>query len=108
MCSIRSRQHELARAGRDVVPDRNKYKDKSGASWGVQKIVLKGSAENKAKALVKGKGANLPDPTLGNIPAPVTAQLVNSDTSVCWEAVYDTGDIIKNESDQFKAKATTP
>ena len=50
----------------------------------------------------------MPDPTLGNIPTPVTTQLVNSDTAVCWEAVYDTGDIIKNESDQFKAKAMNP
>ena len=51
---------------------------------------------------------NLPDPTLGNIPAPVTAQLVNSDTAVCWEAVYDASDVIKNQADQFKAKATSP
>jgi len=81
-----------------------KYKDATGSEDGIQKVVLKGGAENKAKALMKGKGNNLPDPTLGSIPAPVTAQLVNSDTPVCWETVHSGSDIIKNESDQFKAK----
>lgn len=82
-----------------------KYKDKGGTASGVTKIVLKGSGENKAKALLKGKGGGLPDPTLGSLPLPVTAQLVNSGTSVCFGATYDTADVIKNDPDQFKAKA---
>lgn len=81
-----------------------KYKDTAGTAAGIQKIVLRGSTENKAKLLVKGRGANLPDPALGSIPAPVTAQLVKTDTPVCWEATYD-AHVIKNEPDQFKAKA---
>jgi len=52
---------------------------------------------------VKGKGPNLPDPPLGSLPFPVTAQLVNRETGVCMEGVFN--DAIKNDETQFKAKA---
>lgn len=81
-----------------------KYKDKPGSSDGVQKVILKAGAANKSKALLKGKGSGLPDPPAGPFTLPVTAQLINSD-DVCFEGVFDTGDIIKNEAEQFKAKA---
>ncbi len=85
-----------------------KYLDKRiTAASGIQKILLKGSSENKAKVFLKGKGYNLPTPELP-LSLPATAQLVNSDTGICWESTYDTGDIKKNEDDQFKAKAQTP
>jgi hypothetical protein len=54
---------------------------------------------------IQGKGVNLPDPTLGDLPLPVTAQLVNGETSACFEAVYDNAEVTKNDSGQFKAKA---
>jgi hypothetical protein len=54
---------------------------------------------------VNGKGVNVPDPMLGNLPLPVTAQLVNSETSVCFEATYDIAEVKKNDTAQFKAKA---
>jgi hypothetical protein len=82
-----------------------KYLDPGGAADGIQRIVLKGSAEDTAKALLKGKGFGLPDPALGSLPLPLRAQLVNSDTSACFEASYDSDDVLKNESHQFKAKA---
>lgn len=82
-----------------------KYKEELGTADGVQKILLKGSVENKAKAVVKGKGAALPDPVLGALALPVTARLMNNDTSVCLEATYDVGDVIKNDTAKFKAKA---
>ena len=81
-----------------------KYKDDSGAADGIQKIVLKGSAENKTKILVKGKGVNLPDPTLGSVMAPVRVQLINDETSLCFEATFDLSTITKNKVDMFKAK----
>ena len=65
--------------------------------------IVKGSESNKSKALVKGKGPNLPDPPLGSLPFPVTAQLVNRETGVCMEGVFN--DAIKNDETQFKAKA---
>ena len=84
-----------------------KYLDKTASQTGIQKIIVKGSVDNKAKALVKGKGAALPDiaPPLG---LPVKVQLVNSDSGKCWEGEYDTPDLKKNETGQFKAKAQTP
>jgi hypothetical protein len=39
---------------------------------------------------------------------PVKVQLVNSGSGECWEGEYDTPDIKKNETGQFKAKAQTP
>jgi hypothetical protein len=68
-------------------------------------VIVKGGAEKKSRALVEGKGRYLPDPTLGSVPLPVTAQLVNSETGVCFEATYDGGDVIENQPEQFKAKA---
>jgi hypothetical protein len=52
---------------------------------------------------VKGKGANLPDPTFTNLPLPVTVQLVNSQTATCLEAIYQAADLKKNDGGRFKA-----
>lgn len=47
----------------------------------------------------------MPDPALGSgLPLPVKAQLLNSSNDVCFEGVYDTGDVKKNDGSQFKAK----
>lgn len=82
-----------------------KYKDPGGMSDGITKVILKSGAQGKAKALVKGKGGNLPDPPAGPFAEPITAQLVNSSNNVCYQGVYSGGAIIKNEDEQFKAKA---
>ncbi len=82
-----------------------KYKDTSGTPIGITKVLLKGGDAGKAKCLVKGKGPNLPDPTLGSLPLPVKAQLVNSSNSICFEGEFDAPDVIKNTPTQFKAKA---
>jgi len=82
-----------------------KYKDVAGTSDGITGIKVKSGAANKAKALVKGKGGDLDDPVLGNLTLPVTAQLINQPSNVCFEGVFDTQDVIKNEATQFKAKA---
>lgn len=80
------------------------YRDGGGTVAGIHKIVLKAGAENKARAVVKGKGVDLPDPDLGALPLPVRAQLFNSETSVCFESAFDNGDVVKNDVAQFKAK----
>jgi hypothetical protein len=82
-----------------------KYKDKDGTSDSIQKVILKGGDPDKAKALVKGKGAGLPDPVLGNVPLPVVAELVNSSNNICFGSTFDSPDIIKNDVQMFKAKA---
>ncbi len=82
-----------------------KYKDPSGSADGVVSLLLTGGAAGKAKVVVKGKGAHMPDPTFSNLPLPVTAQLVNSETNVCFEATYISADVKKNDGGQFKATA---
>jgi hypothetical protein len=79
-----------------------KYKDPGGTQDGVQKIILKGSTDNKSKILVKGKGANLPVSAEPTLTLPVTVQLVNSDTGVCFTSNFTTAK--KNVTDLFKAK----
>jgi len=79
-----------------------KFNDPSGTPDGAQKALLKSGATGKAKALVKGKGTNLPDTLVPALPLPVTVQLVNDTNSTCFEATYNT--TIKNDAKQFKAK----
>jgi len=81
-----------------------KYLDPNAAQSGIQKIILKASLIDKAKALVKGKGDQLPTIT-PPLALPVTVQLVNSSTGVCWEGSYNNADLKKNEAGSFKAKA---
>jgi hypothetical protein len=79
-----------------------KYFDAAGTENGIQKIKLKGSTQNKSKALLKGRGALLPDP-LDNPPfdLPVTVQLLNASNGICFEATYSAA---KTSATQFKAK----
>jgi hypothetical protein len=80
-----------------------RYKDKGGSADGVTKLLLKSGAAGKSMAQVKGKGVNMPDPTFSNLPVPVTAQLVNSQTNACFEAVFESSDVRKNDSGHFLA-----
>jgi len=82
------------------------YEDDAGTSDGIQKIVLQAGVEGKAKVLVKGKGANLPDPPAGPLALPLTVQLVNNTTSACFEGVYASTDVVANGAEKFKAKIT--
>jgi hypothetical protein len=81
-----------------------KYKDsKLLDPDGIGGITLKAGAASYAKALVKGKGANLGMPSLP-LTTPVIVQLKkNDDPGICWDAQFSTTD--KNQSDQFKAAA---
>ena len=81
-----------------------KYKDPSTSNAGITKIILKASDTNNTKIVLKGEGINLPDPTL-MLTAPVTAQLINSDTAVCFTADYSGAQIHSNTDTLFKGKA---
>jgi hypothetical protein len=78
-----------------------KYQDKLFTPDGLQQVLLKSGVATKTKILVKGKGDDLPMPTLP-LTAPVRVQL-KSESGVCWEATYSTP--IKNLAEQFRAKA---
>lgn len=83
-----------------------KYKELNGTNSGITKMLFRGNdTAGRSKALVKGKGDNLPDPILGDMQTPVTVQVINPDTGACVEAVFDTNDVKKNTSTLFKAKA---
>lgn len=79
-----------------------KFTDKPGTQDGIQKIILKASTNNKSKALVKGKGGNLPD-IAPPLTGPVTVQLVNSQSGICWESVFN-APFLKNVPGSFKGK----
>ena len=82
-----------------------KYQDSAGTQSGVQKVLLKGSTSNKSKALLKGRGTGLP--TLGvaiPLPEPVTAQLLNTDSGLCWSEQFSGSQVLKNENGSFKGK----
>jgi len=81
-----------------------KFKDPTGTPDGAQKALIKSGGAGKAKALVKGKGTNLPDTLVGVLPLPVTAQLINEQSNLCFEGVYNAAAVIKNDGTQFKAK----
>jgi hypothetical protein len=81
-----------------------KFKDPSGTHDGARTALLKSGTAGKAKALVMGKGPNLPDTLVPMLSLPVTAQLVNDTNGTCFEATYGAADVIKNDSTQFKAK----
>ena len=82
-----------------------KYKDTTGANDGITKVIVKGGAAGKSKALVKGKGMNLPDfdsdmPFTTDLP--LLVQLRNNSSGVCWQGSFATPK--KDLADQFNAK----
>ena len=79
------------------------YRDPHGSSDGIRNVILKAGTAGEAKAVVRGGGANLPSVPAGPLPLPVTAQLVNSATGVCFEEVYDDAVVQENDAARFKA-----
>jgi len=80
-----------------------KYKELTGSAAGIQKVILKSGADGKAKAIVKGKGVNLPDPT-HPFALDVWAQLVNNTNDICYTTQFKLPNVKKNDNSQFKAK----
>jgi cysteine-rich repeat protein len=79
------------------------YKFKGSSPDGLSLALLKGGAAGKSKALAKGKGATLPDPTLP-LAYPVTVQLKKDGSPLCLESTFTSADEKKNTTTQFKAK----
>ena len=67
---------------------------------GVRKLLLKAGANGSAAITFKGKGGNLPMPTLplGSV---LRLQLHGNDQ--CWEATFSPGGISQNNSLGFQA-----
>ncbi len=66
-----------------------KYKDRLLSPSGISSMIFGAGPSPYASLLVKGKGVNLALPT-GHVNLPVRVQLVNQETSKCWEATYTT------------------
>ncbi len=79
------------------------FKDASGIPDGARKAVIESGPAGKAKALVSGKGVNLPEEIFPPLALPVTVQLVNAN-GTCFGSTYDGAS--KNTAKVFKA--TTP
>ncbi len=75
---------------------------------GVEKLQLKeGSIAGKAQIQLKAKGSALDDPALP-FSQPVTVQLHNAESGLCWEAVYSfpaSKNVAGPPTGQFKDKA---
>ncbi len=79
------------------------YNDPPAVEDGAQKIILKSGLSNKAKIIVRGHGVSLGDPLVNPLlPLPVTVQLTNFDTGICWETSFATA--LRNQPSSFKAK----
>ncbi len=79
------------------------YDDPPAVADGASKLILKSATTDKAKLIVRGRGVNLGDPlTNSALALPVTAQLTNVETGVCWETIFATP--LRNTSSSFKAK----
>ena len=84
-----------------------KFKNSTGVADGVQKLLYKGGALGKSKAIVKGKGASIPTgiPAALQTSAFATMQLRASD-GFCLSVKVD--DIKKQQPASFKAKFSAP
>jgi hypothetical protein len=82
-----------------------RYEDHEASQAGLREIVLKTSEEHESKAVLNGKGRYLPVlATSIPLPEPVTVQLLNSESRICWGAQYAGAQVVKNEKGRFKGK----
>jgi hypothetical protein len=87
-----------------------KYKDKTGASDGVQSVALKVGAAGKSGAQVAARGPSLPDlrpndaSELFDQDSAVTVQLVNGD-GACFTSEFLAAGTKHNDATRFDAKA---
>lgn len=73
------------------------------AVHGIDRILLKGSSANRSRILTKGRGTQTPLISLPTT-SPITVQLYNGRTGMCWGADYSVPQMIKNTPDNLKAK----
>jgi hypothetical protein len=79
------------------------YRDRAGAQDGVRKLLLRGSDSDHTRIELNGNSASVVHPPLG---LPITVQLTNSDTDVCWSASFDAAE--PNRVGKLKATTTAP
>lgn len=80
------------------------YKDKEAEEAGIKVAKVKTSTAGKGLFLAKAKGVHLFTPTIP-VSLPITAQAKNDETGACWESVFTSGDVKKNQDGKFVAAA---
>src|SRR4029450_11138017 len=80
------------------------YKDGAGTADGVRRVTLEPGLAGKAKAHVAAGGTNLLAPALGGIATPVIVQLVDHDSTLCFESIFESRDVQRNDMEALKAK----
>lgn len=98
MCGTKPCWKQLGPA---ILPKGYKYKDLDGLPDDLDSMTLKAGLDGKAKVSLKGKGVNVPMPTLGSLSLPLTTQL-QSGNGQCYEATTATPSV--NTTTLFKAK----
>jgi hypothetical protein len=80
-----------------------RYKNGAGAPDGITTLTLKSARAGKTSIQVRGRGADLPTPTLG-LKLPATVEFVISDESgsECWLSAYASP--ISNDAAEFSAR----
>lgn len=79
------------------------YADGDRTPDGVTQILLKeGPTAGKAQIVVKGKGVNLPMPSLTALTSPLTVQMRRSGGAPCWGSVFSFPPVKKNDGVTFK------
>jgi hypothetical protein len=80
------------------------YRDKELTPDGSQSITIKSGTSPRPKVIWKAKGDPLVDGALG-LTLPVVVEVGHSDGSACFGATFGAPGLIKNTTEEFKAKA---
>ncbi|MDX2165722.1 MAG: hypothetical protein SF182_01605 [Deltaproteobacteria bacterium] len=80
-----------------------RYRFKEATPDGLDKVILGGGATGRAKAIMMGRGASLPDIALPLEP-PLVMQWRRENSSLCLESVFSADDVVKNNTELFKAR----
>jgi len=82
-----------------------KYKDGPQENGAVKAVKLDAGAAGEASLKLTAKGVTLGPPNLPFAQSPqVTVQMINLETGVCWESVFDTSSVVENSPGRFKAR----
>ena len=84
-----------------------RYMDGDRTADGIGLVTLVASDRDRAKIVLKGGGTGLSGAS-PPMDLPLTVQLRNADTDVCWSTTYESTDVTRNESGKLTARSTAP
>lgn len=86
-----------------------RFRDPLAAQDGIRRILLRGDASRKPRAIVRGRGLSLPPLPGGALPLdpgdfPLRAQLINTANGECLEATFDASHLRRNSTSRLRLK----